>query len=207
MGRGLQVLARHSLDLNDLTKLAKVLGKGRLDGKSVDPLRPFKLAVLSNSTVDLIVPALIASAVRHGIALEVVQPSYDQVAQEALTPDSKVNSAKPDAVLLALDYRALPLRTSPGNPDAAAATVQGALGYLQTLSDGIKANSKAVCIFQNFAQPAETLFGALDASLPGTLRNLLDTINHELAEYVASSGDVPVGCRWHCSNGRSGRMA
>ena len=68
---------------------------------------PFRLAVLSNSTIDLIEPALVASAARHGIALEVIQPSYDQVAQEALTPGSKVNSSKPDAVLLALDYRAL----------------------------------------------------------------------------------------------------
>jgi FkbH-like protein len=190
LGRELQVLARHSLDLNDLTKLAKVLGKVRLDGWSVDPLRPFKLAVLSNSTIDLIVPALVASAIRHGIALDVVQPSYDQVAQQALTPDSKVNSSKPDAVLLALDYRALPLKMSPGDADAAAATIQGALGYLQTLRDGIKANSNAICIFQNFAQPVETLFGALDASLPGTLRSLLANINHELAQYVAGSGDV-----------------
>ena len=38
-------------------------------------------------------------ALRHGIALEVIQPSYDQVAQEALAPESKVNSSKPDAVL------------------------------------------------------------------------------------------------------------
>jgi FkbH-like protein len=167
-----------------------VLGKARLDGKSVDPLRPFKLAVLSNSTIDLIVPALVASAIRHGIALDVVQPSYDQVAQEALTPDSKVNSSKPDAVLLALDYRALPLKMSPGDADAAAATIQGALGYLRMLRDGIKANSNAVCIFQNFPQPTETLFGALDASLPGTLRSLLANINHELAQYVAGSGDV-----------------
>jgi FkbH-like protein len=107
-----------------------------------------------------------------------------------LTPDSKVNSSKPDAVLLALDYRALPLKMSPGDADAAAATIRGALGYLRMLRDGIKANSNAVCIFQNFAQPAETLFGALDASLPGTLRSLLANINHELAQYAAGSGDV-----------------
>jgi hypothetical protein len=38
------------------------------------------------STIDLVVPALVASAARRGIVLEVIQPSYDQVAQEALTP-------------------------------------------------------------------------------------------------------------------------
>jgi len=96
------------LELNQLTKLAGRLAKCAqrpIQGKSLDPLAPFRLAVLSNSTIDMIVPALVGSAARHGIALEVIQPSYDQVAQEALTPIRR-ESLKPDAVLLALDYRA-----------------------------------------------------------------------------------------------------
>jgi len=99
-GQAIQALALHALDVNQLIKLARVIEKVRAEsvsgGKSLHPLAPFRLAILSNSTIDLIVPALVASAARHGIALEVIQPSYDQVAQEALTPDSKVNSAKPD---------------------------------------------------------------------------------------------------------------
>lgn len=189
-GKELRSLALHALDLNQLTKLAKVISKLRADGTVLDPLIPFRLAVLSNSTIDLIVPALVGSAARHGIALEAIQPSYDQVAQEALTPDSKVNSSKPDAVLFAFDYRALPLKLSPGDAEAASATVQGVMGYLQALRDGIKSNSNAVCIFQTFAPPPETLFGSLDRALPGTLRNLIDAINRELAEFVVASGDV-----------------
>ncbi|MGD0631631.1 MAG: HAD-IIIC family phosphatase, partial [Terracidiphilus sp.] len=190
LGHELQSLALHALDLNQLTRLAKAMSKARSEGKSMDPLTPFRLAVLSNSTVDLIVPALIASAARHGIALEVIQPSYDQVAQEALTPDSKINRSKPDAVLLALDYRALPLKLSLGDAQAANSTVLGVIGYLQALRDGIKANSNAVCIVQTFAPPVETLFGSLDRALPGTLRSLIDGINRELAEFVSASGDV-----------------
>lgn len=192
IGRDLQALALHALDLNQLTKLAKVIGKTRAnaDGKSLNPLLPFRVAVLSNSTVDLIVPALVASAARHGIALEIIQPVYDQVAQEALTPDSQVNSSKPDAVLFALDYRALPLKLSLGDAEASATTVHGVIGYLQALRNGIKVNSNAVCIFQTFAPPVETLFGSMDRATPGTMRSLIDSINRELAEYVAGSGDV-----------------
>src|ERR1700722_18295525 len=190
LGRELQSLALHALDVNQLTKLAKTIGKARADGRSLDPLIPFRLAVLSNSTIDMIVPALVASAARHGIALEVVQPSYDQVAQEALTPDSKINSSKPDAVLLALDYRALPLKLSLADAEASSATVQGVIHYLRMLRNGIKTNSNAVCIFQTFAPPVETLFGSLDRALPGTLRSLIDNINRELAEYVLGSGDA-----------------
>jgi FkbH-like protein len=193
-GRELQALALCALDLNQLTKLAKAIEKARTKasagGRSLDPLVPFRLAVLSNATFDLIAPALVASGVRHGISLEIIQPSYDQVAQEALTPDSKVNSAKPDAVLFALDYRALPLKLSLGDSETSSATVQGVIGYLQALRGGIKANSNAVCIFQTFAPPPETLFGSLDRALPGTLRNLIDGINRELAANVLASGDV-----------------
>ncbi len=190
LGRELQSLALHSLDLNQLTKVAKAIDQARAAANSLHPLVPFRLAVLSNSTIDLIVPALVTSAARHGIALEIIQPSYDQVAQEALTPQSKVNTSKPDAVLLALDYRALPLKLSLSDREASAATVQDAIGYLQTLRNGIKPNSNAICIFQTFAPPVESLFGSLDRALPGTLRSLVDNINRELAEYVLSSGDV-----------------
>jgi FkbH-like protein len=190
LGREFQALASYGLDLNQLTKLAKAISKARSEGKSLEPLTPFRLAVLSNSTIDLVVPALVASAARHGIALEVIQPSYDQVAQEALTPDSKINSSKPDAVLFAIDYRALPLKLSLGDPDGATATMQGAMGYLQALRNGIKSNSNAACIFQTFAPPVETLFGSLDRALPGTPRSLIESINHELATYVLGQGDV-----------------
>jgi FkbH-like protein len=190
LGAELQGLAMCALDLNQLTKLAKAISKARLDGRPLTPLTPFRLAVLSNSTIDLIVPALVASAARHGVALEVIQPPYDQVAQEAMAADSAVNRAKPDAVLFALDYRALPFRLSLGDAEASSSTVQGALGYLQALRNGIKANSNAVCIFQSFAPPAETVFGSLDRALPGTLRSLIDSVNRELVAFVHASGDV-----------------
>ncbi len=190
LGRELQSLASHALDVNQLTSLAKAIGKARAEGKSLHPLVPFRLAMLSNSTIDLIVPALAASAARHGLGLEVIQPSYDQVAQEAFTPDSKINRSKPDAVLLALDYRALALKLSLGDAETSSATVQGVLDYLKSLREGIRANSNAVCIFQTFAPPVETLFGSLDRALPGTLRNLLGRINCELAAYVLGSGDA-----------------
>jgi FkbH-like protein len=194
IGRELQELTLPALDLNQLTKVARLLEKIRRnapgEGPTLDPLVPFRLAVLSNSTIEMTVPALTASAVRHGIALEIIQPSYDQVAQEALTPDSKVNSSRPDAVLLAIDFRALPFKLSLGDEQASAAAVQGALGYLETLRNGIKANSNAVCIFQSFAPPAEPLFGSLDRMLPGCLRSFLNRLNQELAEFVLRSGDV-----------------
>jgi FkbH-like protein len=190
LGATCRALGLCSLDLNQLTKLGRFLLNAQSSGAALHPLVPFRLAVLSNSTIDLIVPALVASAARHGIALEIVQPSYDQVAQEALTPDSKINSCHPDAVLFSLDYRALPIKLSLGDAGAASATVQGIMGYLNALRNGIKANSGSVCIFQSVAPPPESLFGSLDRALPGTLRSLAGELNRELAAWTLESGDV-----------------
>lgn len=189
-GEALRQLAGHALDLNQLIRLAREIERGRLQDGALTPLVPFRLAVLGNSTLDLTAPALVASAARHGIALEVVLPSYDQVAQEALTPDSRVNASRPDAVLLALDHRALPLRLRAGDHDAAQGSLQGGLGYLRTLRGGIRSNGSAVCIFQTFAPPPESLFGNLDRALPGTRRHLLQALNQGLVELAIESGDV-----------------
>src|SRR3984885_16387082 len=93
IGRNIQFLATHRLDLNQLTRLARAIGKAKSEGKQLEPLVQFKLAVVSNSTIDLIVPARVASAARYGIALDVIQPSYDQLAQESLTQNSRANNA------------------------------------------------------------------------------------------------------------------
>ncbi|HEV2444694.1 MAG TPA: HAD-IIIC family phosphatase, partial [Candidatus Sulfopaludibacter sp.] len=190
IGREVTLLAQHGLDANLLARLAKAMARATAAGRSLEPLAPFRLALLSNSTIDLIVPALVASAARHGIALEVVQPSYDQAMQEALTPDSMVNRSRPDAVLFALDYRALPMQVCPGDRAAGEAAVRGALGYLEALANGIKSHSNAVCIFQTFAPPAEALFGSLDRCVPGTSRHAIAEINRELTEAASGWGGV-----------------
>jgi FkbH-like protein len=192
LGKTLQYLARHRLNGNQLGRLAKVLAKAREAGKSLAPLTPFRLGVLSNSTLDFIVPALEASALRHGIALECVKADYGQVIQEALSPDSVINKAKPDAVLLAVDLRYPPLRPTPGNKEAASDSVQETLHHFQAIRDGIRQNSGAISIVQTLAPLPEGLFGNLDRVLPGAPRQLIDAVNLGLVESIRGTEDVLV---------------
>jgi FkbH-like protein len=190
LGRRLQGLAKFSLDENALNRLAKVIAQARAAGRSLAPLTPFRLGVLSNTTSHFLVPALVATAARHGIALECEEADFDQVIQEALNPHSMINRGKFDAVLVALDHHGLPLRAVPGNAEAATQTIADAVAQLTTVREGIRANSNAVCIVQTLARPPETVFGSFDMTLPGTLRNLIDRFNRALAEDVAGSKDV-----------------
>ena len=189
-GRRARALASHALDENQLGRLGRAIGAARANGCSFSPLVPFRLGLLGNGTLDLILPVLVATAARHGIALECVGAAYDQFLQDALDPQSAVNRARCDAVLLALDYRGLGLQPCPGNAPAAAQAVETAAELLQTLRAAIARNSGACCIVQTLAPPPESLFGSLDRGLPGTARSLIDALNRRIVQSLLESEDV-----------------
>nr|WP_315190037.1 HAD-IIIC family phosphatase [uncultured Albidiferax sp.] len=190
LGLRLQHLANHALDENQLNRLAKVIQKVRDSGMSMSPLVPFRLGILSNATSHFIVPALVATAARHGIALECIEADFDQVMQEALSPESTINQAQCDAVLVAVDYRGLPLNAALGDAEAAHNAVQSALGHLGMIRNGLRTNSKAICILQTLPRPVESAFGSFDMALPGTPRQLIDEVNRGIAQSVAGTEDL-----------------
>lgn len=190
-GPALRALASNSLGQNQLSRLARTIETLRDRQTDLKPLLPFRLAILSNFTIDLVVPALIASAARHGISLEVTSGGYDQALQEALSPNSAIYKAAPDAVLLAIDYRGFPIQGTTDKEKAREA-IRASIHYLQIVRDGIKRNSKAICIFQTLSAPPETLFGSMDAVYAGSLRGTIDGINDGIAKLVEGTADVVV---------------
>jgi FkbH-like protein len=190
VGRRLRQLANHALDENDLIRLAKVVSRAREQGIALTSLTPFRLGIISNATSSFLAPALTATALRHGIALEVIEADYGQVLQEALAPDSKVNRSQPDAVLIALDYRSLPFKPTPGDSDAAQAGIAASLAQVDAIRSGIHAHTNAACILQTIARPVESLFGSLDFALPGTWRSMLEAINRGMANAIDGSTDL-----------------
>jgi FkbH-like protein len=189
VGAQVRALASHALDENQLGRLARAIGRAREAGKSLAPLAPFRLGVLANATTHHLVPALVATAARHGFSLDCIEADYGQVMQEALSPDAKLGRAKPNAVLLALDVFGLPLRPTPGDAEAARATVQNCLDMLQRIREGLHANGIGVVILQTIARPPDALFGNLDLALPGTLRHLVDAVNRGIADSIANTTD------------------
>ena len=190
LGQRVQWLASHALDEVQLNQLAKLFARAREAGHSVAPLTPFKLGLISNATTDLISPALVATALRHGIALECIAAPFGQVALQAFSKDSEINKVKPDAVLIALDFRGLPLRPTPGDVTAAQETVTHVLDYLAAIREGIKQDGGTICILQTIARPAEPYFGSFDLVTPGTLRHLIDAVNRGIASSLVGSEDI-----------------
>ncbi len=75
-GREVRFLATHALDGNQLNRLANALKQLRASHKDLSALTPFRLGLIGNGTLDFLEPALIASAARHGIALECIRAAY-----------------------------------------------------------------------------------------------------------------------------------
>ncbi len=95
VGREVRALASFGLDENKLSRLANAIEAVRDRPEALRPLTPFRLGIISNATSHFMVPALIATAARHGIALECVEANYGQLMQEALDADSTVNRVAP----------------------------------------------------------------------------------------------------------------
>lgn len=173
------------LNTDQLTRLSKSIDRARSKKAKLSPLAPFHLGVLGNGTTCLFTPAMPAAAARHGVLLKITQADYDQVMQEALDPSSLINSSKPDAVLLALDYHGLPLAdgATAGTPSRAA------LDYVSMVREGLERGAGTPVIFQTVSCPPQPLFGSLDAGVAGTLRRQIQEFNLGLRELAAKRGD------------------
>src|SRR5580704_6929405 len=134
-GREIRALASLALDENKLVKLANAIESLRATPDRLSPLAPFRLGIVSNATSHFMVPALTATAARYGIALDCIEANYNQVMQEALAPDSMINRARADAVLVAIDYRGLALGAPLGDSSAVDTAVAAAIDEFRAIRD------------------------------------------------------------------------
>jgi FkbH-like protein len=189
-GSTFRALANHALNENQLSRLGRTITKAVAEGRTLAPLQPFRLGLIGNGTLDLLVPALVASGARHGLAFECIQADYGKTMQEALDPSGRINTAKPEAVLLAIDHRGLPLHFVAGDLDAERADIDRAMVQLHAIRESIRASAGAVCIVQTLAPPPETMFGSLDRILPGTQRRVIERLNQAIGESIAGTDDL-----------------
>ena len=189
-GAGFRALANHALDENQLGRLGRAIINAAKAGRDLKPLQPFRLGIIGNGTLDLLVPQLVASAARHGFALDCIRADYGQIVQEAFDPNSHINAAKPDAVLLALDHRGLPLHFAVGDAAAERADIEGAVAHLDALRQSIRRHSGAISIVQTLPPPPEGLFGSFDRRVPGTKRRVIEGLNRAIAESIGGTEDL-----------------
>lgn len=193
-GAPLRALATQFLGIGQAIALSRALERLRPRGHS-PALSPFRLGLVGNSSLDFLRPLLTASALRHGVALELIAADFGQTVQQAIDPDSTINTAKPDAVLLAVDHRGLPFRTI-GRSHWPIFEADAAIREIEAIRQGFREHSGAVCLLQTLPAPPGLLLGSLDAATSGTLRRAIAEFNTHLAREAAASGDALVDVEW-----------
>lgn len=184
-GSRLRWLANHQLDNNALHRLATSVTNA-IAAAAQAPLSPFTLGLISNGTTDLLTPALVGTAARYGIALRAVAAPFGVTFQAALDPDSNILTAHPDAILLALDYRAF-FADHCLSRDAEA-EVDKAITEIAGMAKAFEETGKACVIVQTLAPPPERLFGNFDCSHPGTIGWLCARFNEKLRTELVGPG-------------------
>jgi len=121
------------------------------------------------------------------VAAEIVSAPYDQVMQQALDPQSQINRARLDAVLLAVDHRWLKLDRAAFDSETAQARVTDALERLRAAVEGLREHSRAAAILQTVPVPPQALFGSYDRGWPGSVRAMIETFNRDLVRLAADT--------------------
>ena len=186
-GDDIRRLAGYALNANQLTDLARAIEALRSSCRDLSPLVPLRLGLISNATTSLLTPVLVASAARHRILLECIEPEFNHGLQAALDPQSALNRARPDAVLLAIDWHGLPLRAAIADAAGAEAAIDESICSLRSIADELSSRSGATIIFETVARPPEQLFGNYDLCVPGTSRHVVDGFNRALADSLRST--------------------
>jgi FkbH-like protein len=182
----LQQLAGHALDINQLSRLAKTIRKIS-PGRDTAALR---LCLLSNATTNLLAPALIASAARYGVDLEVIEVPFGQAMQAVFDPASELKLAPPDLALLGFDHRLIVALEDVTDEKQAEEAVSSALSEIETLRDGLRDLGCGASLVQTLPCPPTYVTGSYDRRLPGSVHACVDRFNARLIEDLAGSEDI-----------------
>ena len=181
----LRELAKYSLDEGQLKRLFNKFQSFRKKQKNILHLTKVRIGIISNSTTNLIVPSLVSTALRFGISLEVVEAEFNQIAREAFSDKSSFNAQKLDIILVAIDYRGLPINKTLGNKELSKKNIEDCFSYLESIISSLRIKFGSQIIFQNISNPAEVPFGNYERLLNGTLYNLISKLNDKLEALVS----------------------
>jgi FkbH-like protein len=184
-GHRLQQLAGHKLTSREAVAFGRALDKCRTADADLQPLSGFRLGVLSNATFDFIADEIPVAAARHGVAVEIALADFDQVIQAAMDPQSTVNRARPDAVLLAVDHRWFRFD---GGAESPAEILEQGLQRLFAAAEAVRRNCGAAIIFQTLASPGPTLFGSFERRVPASILALINEANRRIIDHSSGGG-------------------
>ena len=141
-----------------------------------------RILILSASTASHISDALIATAIRFKILLDVTIAEYEEPASWLERNRDALKENPPDFVLLASDSRMLKLASPLGDEAAAAQVIEAAVLRISRIAEVADAATGRPVILQTLAGDPDAINFNIDLGLPGSSRFLTDEFNRRLVQ-------------------------
>jgi HAD superfamily phosphatase (TIGR01681 family) len=179
-------LATAALDDGQLGRLAKLGAEMAAAPVPPDGFLSATVGLLGDGTLSLAVAPLVASALRHGLLLRVVEGGYNSAVQDAVDRSSAIHAAGLDFAVIAADHRIMGLDRAAASADEAAARVEAAAGRLRLIIDGLRPSVASAILVQTVVPPLDGLFGSFDRIEPGSPYAMVQALNRRIAEWAAA---------------------
>ena len=157
-------------------------------------LRPLRIAILRDMTVEPLVPALRAELAASGFAAEVWVGDFDTIGRDALSSASGLDAADPELIVILrwLEQTAPDLATRfvTLSPEAAADAVAEVADRIESELRAIRGRTTAPIIINTFPAPDLTTLGILDAQLETGHRRTIQDLNREILRVARDLPDV-----------------
>jgi FkbH-like protein len=142
---------------------------------------PIRLLILSASTFSHIADALIGTAMRFRVLLDVVVAEYEEPEPWLERNRDALKGSPPDFVLVASDSRMLKLASPLDDGAAAEQVIDAALARIWRIADVAGRATARPVILQTLADDPDEIRFNMDISLPGSPRFLISEFNRRLA--------------------------
>jgi FkbH-like protein len=177
-------LAQHRLGYLETLQLDRALGQLTLAPGSEFP--KVRLAVLSSSTVNHLLPAIRVAGLRRRLMIDAHTGAYGQYRQDVLDPDSSLHKFAPQFVLFSITARdtiaGVPLMAT---SDEVTETIAQSIDELRLLWRKARETFNATIIQQTFLDIGEPIFGSYDRLVPGAPNQVVKQLNDQLSKAAA----------------------
>ena len=183
-------LATAALDENRLHKLSRLAGDILKHRPPLGGLHALKVGLVGDGTLSLLGPAIVGTALRHGLILDIVEGGYNSAVQEAVDPTSEIRSAGLDMAIVVPDARLLGLDQAAGSALEADDRIDAAFARTKMIVDGLKGSVSSAIFVQTVVPALEPLFGSFDRIEPTSPFSMVEALNRRLAAWAADGAVV-----------------
>jgi len=152
-------------------------------------LTPLRIALLSSSTIDQLLPGIRVGAVRRGMLADVMAGGFGQYRQELLDPTSPLGAFRPDFIVLSLTARdflgGVPLNATSSEVEQ---KIDERIEELRHLWRVARDRFRSTVVQQTFLDIALPVFGSFDRLVPASPHQLIARLNDRLAAAASSEG-------------------